>query len=231
MIYKIGVSIHDIHNDPKAILDCLITNNVTLADISNDINSRTFHKNDFEVNELLAMFCGKITRLIYEICIIFALFTCSWYYFGVFSISMTRFVGISTISENCEIESYSMSNFDNDCRSLYTFYVFLFYVWTMILTLFEFRAQVGIQVLSFSLQVFIVCGLIYVTCIGLMYGNLDYDADTGKYYQISNYKSGKAHYGKDVVAWDWDGIGYMLTIGMWCYTSAFAVPDLIDPLR
>ena len=221
----------EINDNPKAILDGLIANNITVNDINEDINSYTFDKNEFELNKLLGLFCGKTTRIIYELNIIFVLFTASWYYCVAFCVSMARFVGIESISNSCQIEEYSMSNFDNGCRGLYSFYVLVLYIWTMILVGFEFKAQISVQVISFIIQVFVVCILIFITSIGLMYGNLDYDSDSGKYYEISNYKSGQAHYGKNIVAWDWYGIGYMLVAAMWSYTCSFSVPDVIDPLR
>lgn len=191
----------------------------------------TFSKNEFEVNKLLGLFCGKKARIFYEILIIFVLFTVTWYFCVVFAVSMTRFVGIKSISDSCEIDEYSISNFTTHCRGLYTFYVFIIYIWTLILVVFEFKSQVSVQLISFILQVFVVCILMFVTSIGLMYGNLIYNKDTGRYHEMSNYVSGHAHYGNGVLAWNWNGIGDMLLIGMWSYVSSFSVPDVIDPLR
>ena len=62
------------------------------------------------------------------------------------------------------------------------------------------------------MQLIIIICSVYVTSIGLIYGNLDYDPSSNKYYKIDNYVSGKPHYGPNVEMFNINGIFYSIVV-------------------
>jgi len=142
-------------------------------------------------------------------------------YCTLFGVSMARNVGIPGISDACDITHAHSS----ECRGLYSFYIGLFWIWSMFISIQDFPAQAGYQTFSSIMRFFIMFVMLY-TSIALMYSSYTYD---GTSFQADVIK--KPHYGNGVVAFDWIKVLSFFGIAGFAYGNQFCTSDVLAPLR
>ena len=209
-------------NNPELIINNL-RDNVTLANFEHEL--KQFKRNEYELNHICGIFCGKRWRIGYEISFITLTIVGLWSFMVLFGASLARIAGISSISSSCDIETES-NNYN--CRLLYSFYVCMFWIWCTIIVLLDFTEQKFVQYGSFFARFSIVL-LIIITSIGLMYGNLYYSKDSGKYYKRDN--DNVPYYGDGTAAWKWNGFMDCYATAIFGLTSQYCIPDILHPLR
>jgi len=111
------------------------------------------------------------------------------------------------------------------CRIvLYSLYVCIFWVWTLIVSLMDFTEQQSIQIFATFCRILISL-LMVVTSIGLLYSVWDYN---GIDYEYASVTSGEQ--AKGVRAWKWSGIAYMIAVSSFAFGNQYCVTDIITPL-
>ena len=100
-------------------------------------NSLDMVRNEYPLSELIGIFAGKWWRLGYDVFFGVGMLIALWDYNVLIGLTMTRTIGISSISQECNLESDDSSG----CRSLYTLWVCLFFIWSVVVTLIDFKHQ------------------------------------------------------------------------------------------
>ena len=219
---RYGLRKSEFIDNPSQITDNL-RDNVTLGDFQNEMQE--LNRNEYELNHIVGLFCGKTWRIIYEVSFIINEITALWSYMVLFGASLARIGGISSISTSCDVET-EPNNYN--CRLLYSFYICLFWIWCTFIVLLDFTEQRFVQFGSFFVRLLIVL-LIVITSIGLMYGDLYYDNSSGRYYERSN--DSTPYYGEGLSAWKWSGFMDYYAVATFAFTTQFCVPDTLQPLR
>ena len=217
-----GLNKNEFVDKPDVIISQL-RDNINIDDFKDQYDK--FYRNEYELNHLIGMFCGRRWRIGYDITFFVAQMISLWSYCALFGASLARTVGIDGISSSCNIE---LSGYTEDCRLLYTFYSCIFWIWCIILVLMDFTEQMSLQIISFIARIIIIM-LIIITSIGLMYGNLYYDIGDGSYHERSN--DNTPYYGPGVSPWKWSGLLYFIAVAVFAFSNQFCVPDVIEPLK
>jgi len=176
---------------------------------------------EYELNELIGIFCGKYYRIIYEVLFTIAMVMELCSYCTLFGVSMTRHIGIDPISKACDITQPHTS----ECRGLYSFYIGIFWLWSMFITIQDFPAQAGYQTFS-SIMRFIIIFVMLFTAIGLMYSGWSYNGQT-----FEQYTGSSPHYGEGVAAFQWAKTLSFFGIAGFAYGNQFCTSDVLAPLR
>eukprot|EP01083_Nonionella_stella_P015446 43235_1 len=178
-----------------------------------------YTRNEYQLSELIGMFCGKRWKICYDVFYGISLIIALWSYSALFGISLARNIGIPGISDACDITEGVTA----ECRGLYSLYVCIFWIWTVIITSMDFTEQQGIQVGAAVARICII-SLMIITSIGLIYSSWAYD---GSEYVMT---SPTAEYAKGVSAWKWSGMAYMIAVSAFAYGNQYCVTDIIQPL-
>lgn len=154
----------------------------------------------------IGMFGGKWWKLSYDIFYGVATLIALWSYSALFGVSLARNIGITGISDACDM-SLDAEDREEGCRGLYSLYVSIFWIWTLIVSLMDFSEQQAIQIFATGARILIISLMIF-TSIGLIYSSWYYD---GEAYQLSTIDlSGK--YAEGTLAWKWSGMAYMIAV-------------------
>ena len=95
------------------------------------------YRNDYALCELIGIFCGKWWRLAYDISFCLSTMIVLWDYNVLLGVVLARTFPISGINGTCNVEEDSST----DCYNLYAFWVCIFFVWTLCITLISFQNQ------------------------------------------------------------------------------------------
>ena len=223
---RYGLSKSTFIDSPDEII-FFFRDNVTLDNFSHELSQ--FKRNEYELNHMVGLFCGKKWRLLYEISFVIYGIVTLWGFMVLFGASLARVASIPGISSSsCDVETES-NNFN--CRLLYSFYIIIFWIWNTIIVLLDFTEQQFVQYGSFFLR-FLIVLLIIITSIGLMYGNLYYSEDSGKYYKRTddNNSSNTPYYGDNTAAWKWNGLLDCYATAIFAFVSQYCIPDVLHPL-
>eukprot|EP01084_Bolivina_argentea_P101323 181681_1 len=176
-------------------------------------------RNEYQLSELIGIFCGKWCRLGYDISFGVSTLIGLWSYNVLFGVSLARNISIPLISSACNMEQDNQST---DCRALYSIYVLIFWSWTLVITLIDFRHQQWLQVSATIARVIIIFLMVF-TSIGLMYSVYYYNGNN--YIIFPEYT-----FTNDISAWNWSGLVYIIAVSSFAFGSQFCVMDVIQPL-
>merc|ERR1719361_345951 len=165
------------------------------------------------------MFAGEWWRFAYDVMFGISMIVALWDYNVLLGLVLARTIGISSISNACNMDS----DHDSECRSLYSFWICLFFVWSVVVTLIDFKHQKWLQVTSTILRM-VVIATMAVTSIGLIY--------SGWYYNGSDYEWVGNDYSYDADnLWNWSDIAYFMAVAAFAYGNQFCIPDVISPME
>ena len=105
--------------------------------------------------ELIGIFGGKWWRLCFDLSFCLSLAIVLWDYNVLLGVVLTRTFPIPSISETCNVENDNSES----CYNLYAFWVCIFFVWTVCITLIDFQHQKWFGFHSFSLFLRVRLGL------------------------------------------------------------------------
>eukprot|EP01084_Bolivina_argentea_P203253 347178_1 len=184
----------------------------------------SFIKNEYQLSELIGMFCGKWWKLFYDISYCISILIALWSYSSLFGVSLARNIGMTGISSACDMSADIDRN--SECRGLYSLYVLIFWIWTLIISLMDFTEQQSIQIFATIARVCII-SLMIITSIGLIYSSWYYDGNT---YEISTSYTSTGSYASSIYAWKWNGMASMIAVSAFAYGNQYCVTDIINPL-
>ena len=170
------------------------------------------------------MFGGKWWKLGYDIFYGISTLIALWSYSALFGVSLARNIGIPGIADACDM-SLDTEERAEGCRGLYSLYVSIFWIWTLIVSLMDFTEQQGIQIFATAARIAIISLMIF-TSIGLIYSSWYYDGAT---YQLSEVDL-SGSYAEGTSAWKWSGMAYMIAVSAFAYGNQYCVTDIIEPL-
>ena len=128
------------------------------------------------------MFCGKWWKLFYDISFCLTVLISLWSYSALFGVSLARNIGIPAIADACDMSV--QGDGESGCRGLYSLYVCIFWVWTLVLSLMDFTEQQNVQVFATFCRVLII-GLMVFTSIGLIYSGWVYNGTSYGYNTVT----------------------------------------------
>ena len=131
---SINIERYDIISN-KTYIKQQFMENQDLATLENIKENYVIDRNEYQLNELIGMFCGKWWRLAYDVTFGLSTLIVLWSYNVLFGVSLARNIGIPLIASACNMENDDST----DCRGLYSFWVLVFWVWTLTITLIDFQ--------------------------------------------------------------------------------------------
>lgn len=223
---KHGIKKHLILDNPNYILKKLQNFQINSNDLFNEYNN--FLRNEYEINELIGIFCGEKWRIIYDLFFGLSTITTLWAYCVLFCSSMSLvFNIIPFINDGNTCDIINIDNDNTQCWHLYSFYCLLFFIWCIITTLIDLNEQSKMQIITFIFRI-IISFIMIMTSIGLMYGNLEFDSKSSEYIlKKKNINSME----KTIPLWNWDGLLFFISVCTLSFTGHFCVPDIIKPLK
>ena len=165
-------------NPPQQTIDILSNTSVQTLKAN-----YAFIENEYQLSQLIGLFGGKWWKLFYDISYCISTLIALWSYSALFGVSLARNIGISVIAKECDM-SIDADDESDGCRALYSFYVCIFWVWTLIVSLMDFTEQQSIQIFATFCRILII-GLMVCTSIGLLYSVWDYNGTSYEYAAIT----------------------------------------------
>ena len=136
MATSLGIEKSRILEDPEYIKEQFAANpEITSLDSIRD--KYIIERNDYALGELIGIFAGKWWRLAYDISFCLSTMIVLWDYNVLLGIVLARTFPIPGINGTCNIEDDS----SQDCYDLYAFWVCIFFLWTVSITLIDFEHQ------------------------------------------------------------------------------------------
>jgi len=217
MARSLNIEQSKILSDPQYVREQLIAH-PEVASLNNIRDGYVIERNDYALGELIGIFGGKWWRLCYDISFILSMIIVLWDYNVLLGVVLARTFPIPGINGTCNEEDDSSTS----CYELYAFWVCIFFVWTVCITLVDFQHQKWLQVTSTIMRLVIIA-IMAITAIGLMY--------SGWYYDGSDYEWDTSYTNSHLSAFKWDGAAYFLAVAAFAYGNQFCIPDVLHGLN
>eukprot|EP01084_Bolivina_argentea_P037300 68981_1 len=178
----------------------------------------------FEVNQLVGMFLGRKLRRIYEFMTICHVIGACWSYTSVFGSAFAREIGIPFISNKCDI---SGSDDDVQCDQLYLFYVAIFAVLVIPLSIVDMSEQKYIQI-TMTLLRYVVIFTMSATAILLLYSYFIPNSEGGYDYKPNINTPNFGHGNKPMKL---NGFITFIPVASFACAYQHGVPSLSQPVK